>query len=456
MIEPLRSRLVTGERPPFEHGGRRLRITVYCPNSDELSTNEEFALGFIRELARLDSLRVVDTDSGAPWRMVVDAESKGRGVASVVFVGPEDRRVYCAFHPRDWIDEAIHLRRFGSRTDGRTRALASHLPVLEAHRQTHRDLFITTERELLQRRARVSDANVTDVFGGLKLIGLYLRSQRVFTIRVWDRGKENLDRGLFYWILCRNRLPAMWRYFAACVHRGHATHDGMEYLGSAILDRCVRVLQARDEVGFEFYKEQDNSTRDGMLYHFDYLTLMLSGALDVLARIAREVYVVTNVSKRETSFRNRRFRQAIKTGGAKSLMAVLNDPFFKNFQRLLGALRNTVHSTGLRGVGVIHAGQPQSSIVRVFEDAQEVWDASNALGSPDNFGVTKVNYVAIEPYTCAVRLCELGLHYVNEIAQGSDVGRLLPPNQPISDLLNGPPDDGLFRAEIRRRVDALG
>jgi hypothetical protein len=46
----------------------------------------------------------------------------------------------------------------------------------------------------------------------------------------------------------------------------------MEYLGNSILDRCVRVLQARDEVGFQFYKRQDNSTRDAMLYHFDYLT----------------------------------------------------------------------------------------------------------------------------------------------------------------------------------------
>jgi hypothetical protein len=347
-------------------------------------------------------------------------------------------------YPRDWIEEAIRLLGLGSRTDRRTRTFASYLPILEAHRQTGRDLFITTNRELLRLRSRISDANVMDVFEGLKLIGLYLRSQRIFTIPVGVRGKEPLDRGFFYFVLCRLRLPAMWRYFAACVHRGHAANDGMEYLGMSILDRCVRVLQARDEVGFDFYKEQDNSSRDRMFYHFDYLTFMLSGAFDAQARIAREVYAVTNVRKRYSNFRNRSFRQALETAGANSLMSVLKAPRFLSFQGLLAALRNTVHGTGLRGMGVVHE----------FESAQEVWDASNALGSPEDFGVTKGGDVSIEPYTCAVRLSELGLQYVNELAQATEVERLLPP--PISDLMNGPPDDGLFRVDIRRRVDALG
>ncbi len=277
MIEPLHWRLGAGERPPFELGGRRLRLTLHCPNPHELSQAEASALGLIRELGRLDILRVVDTDPAAPWRLLVDSEPKKRAVASAVFVGPEARRCYNAFYPRDWIDEAILLLGVGSRTERGTRKLASHLPVLEAHRQTHRDIFITTERSLLQRSFRMPDANIRNVFEGLRLMGLYLRSQRNFTIRVWDRGRESFDRGLFYWVLCRQRLPAMWRYFAACVQLGNVTHDGMIYLGSSILDRCVRVLQARDEVGFEFHKRQDNSTRDGMLYHFDYLTLMLSG-----------------------------------------------------------------------------------------------------------------------------------------------------------------------------------
>jgi hypothetical protein len=456
MIEAIRWRLLGADRPPFERDGRHLRITVYCPSPEALSSDEEAALSLIRELAHLDSLRVVDTNLDAPWRLEVDTEPNENGVASAILIGPKDRRVFCALHPRDWIEEAIFLLRIGSPTDPRTRALASHLPIFEAHQQTYRDVFITTERDLLELRSRVPNANVRDVFEGLKIIGLYLRSVRDFTIRVRGGGRECFDRGLFYWVLCRQRLPAIWRYFAACVSRGSVVKDGMEYLGNAILDRCVRVLQARDEVGFEFYRRQDNSTRDGMLYHFDYLTLMLSGALDAQARVARCVYGVTDVSPRRTSFRNPKFRQAIASAGATALSQVVDYQHFLDFQRLLGALRNSIHSTGLRGMGVSRSGQPQSSVVRVFEDADTVWAAANALGSPDAVGVTAVAGVAIEPYTCALRLAELGLGYVNEIANSTDVARMLAPGAVIGDLLVGPPEDDVFGAEIRRRIDALG
>lgn len=456
VIEPIRWRLLGGDHPPFERGGRHLRITVYCPNRDELTAEEASALSLIRELAHLDSLRVVDSDPAAPWRLEIDTRPNEHGVASAILVGPADRRIFCAMHPRDWIEEAIFLLGVGSNTDPRTLALASHLPIFEAHQQICRDVFITTERQLLQVRSRVPDANVRDVFDGLRIIGLYLRSVGDFTIRASDRGRHRFGRDLFYWVLCRQRLPAMWRYFAACLHRGKVAQDGMEYLGNSILDRCVRVLQARDEVGFEFYKRQDNSTRDRMLYHFDYLTLMLSGALDAQARIAREAYGVSNIPKRRTSFRNSAFRHAMEAAGDTTLTRVVGAGGFLDFQRLLGALRNSVHSTGLRGMGVSRSGQHQSSVVRVFEDAQTVWDVSNALGSRDDFGVTSVVGVAIEPYTCAVRLAELGLNYVNQIAEATDVGSMLPRGVAITDLPNAPPEDDTFGREIRRRIDALG
>lgn len=168
------------------------------------------------------------------------------------------------------------------------------------------------------------------------------------------------------------------------------------------------------------------------------------------------MYEVNAVPKRRTSFRDGKFRDAIANAGGTSLTSVLNDRCFLEFQRLLGALRNSVHSTGLRGVGVSRSGQPQSSVVRVFEDAQAIWDASNALGSRSDFGVTEADGVVIEPYTFVVRFSELGLRYVNKIAEATDVARMLPPSHAVSDLLNEPPHDGVFAADIRRRVDALG
>ena len=61
----------------------------------------------------------------------------------------------------------------------------------------------------------------------------------------------------------------------------------------------------------------------------------------------------------------------------------------------------------------------------------------------------------VEPYTCAVRLCELGFRYVNHVAEATDVERLLAAG-PTAELLAGPPEDCIFGSNIRRRIDALG
>ena len=153
----------------------------------------------------------------------------------------------------------------GSPPDQKTCALALRLPVLEAHTQTHRDLFITSHPDFLTLRSRILDANIKDLREGLRIVGLYLRWSGDFTICASQKTKRCFYRHLFYWVLCRHRLPAMWRYFSACLQYGQETHTQNEELGDlagTILERCVRVLQARDEVGFRFYQRQDYTTRD--------------------------------------------------------------------------------------------------------------------------------------------------------------------------------------------------
>ena len=310
-------------------------------------------------------------------------------------------------------------------------------------------------------RSRILDANIKDLREGLRIVGLYLRWSGDFTIRASQKTKRCFYRHLFYWVLCRHRLPAMWRYFSACLQYGRETHTQNEELGDlagTILNRCVRVLQARDEVGFRFYQRQDYTTREEMLYHFDYLTILLSGTFDAEARIARQVYEITKVPARSTSFRNHDFRKALRDAGGQSLADVVNDVSFQAFQRFLGVLRNSIHSVGLHGLGVSRAGEQESSLGRVFEGDKDIWEAAVALGSCDDIGVTKHkagSEVAVEPYTCAVRLCELGFRYVNHVAEATDVERLLAAG-PTAELLAGPPEDRIFGSNIRRRIDALG
>jgi hypothetical protein len=235
---------------------------------------------------------------------------------------------------------------------------------------------------------------------------------------------------------------------------GKAMHDNTEYLGNTILDRCVRVLQARDEIGFQFYRRQNNSTRDAMLYHFDFLTVMMSGALDAQARVARTAYDVTKPSIFRTSFRREEFLKALRAQGANKLVDVVEAPEFSAFLKLLGALRNSIHSIGLRGLAVSQPGQQQSSVVRIFEDAGRIWDASAALDR-ERLGVTSLVGVCIEPYTTASCLANLGLQFVNAVAANTDTTRLLPRGTDPS-VPEAPPPDGLWRPDVRERIDALG
>ena len=206
--------------------------------------------------------------------------------------------------------------------------------------QTHRDLFVTSCQDLLALQSRVPEANVTDLCSALRIIGLYLRSSGDFTIRAFPKGRHTLDRELFYWVLCRHRLPAMWRYFSACLQRDRDTPNANEQLGDlagTILTRCLRALQARDEVGFRFYRRQNNTTRSEMLYHFDYLTLLLlAGAFDAGARIARLVCGLEDINLRAVNFRSQQFRQALRANGASSLGDVIDNRSFQMFQRVSG------------------------------------------------------------------------------------------------------------------------
>ena len=115
MIPSLRSRLLGKERPPFEPGGRHLRVTVYCPQPDRLSEEDQFRLRFLRELAYLDPLRVVGTDRSFPWRIEIDPTPNENGVGAVNFVDPEDRyAIEHAFRSTDWSEEAIRFRLLGT------------------------------------------------------------------------------------------------------------------------------------------------------------------------------------------------------------------------------------------------------------------------------------------------------------------------------------------------------
>jgi hypothetical protein len=192
-----------------------------------------------------------------------------------------------------------------------------------------------------------------------------------------------------------------------------------------------------------------------MLYHFDYLTLMLSGIFDAQARVARLTYQIEKPSIVRTKFRIPEFCDALRRTGATQLHEIVTAADFGDYSRILAGLRNSIHGTALSGMGVSRAGELEQSSVQIHEDAASIWDAAERLGMRESFGLTGLGEIMIEPYTCALKLIEEGFAYVNRIAAATDLSRLLPPGVDAN-LPSGPGDDRIFGGETARRVDALG
>lgn len=131
--------------------------------------------------------------------------------------------------------------------------------------------------------------------------------------------------------------------------RANMSKDGSEYLASPVFLRALRALQARDEIGCRFYERQNNATRDLMIYHFDYLTMLLTGAFDAQARVAARAYSVDDVKRQQISFRQEDFCRRLDKKGARELYALLSSERFTAFQLLLKSLRNSVHAVVARG-----------------------------------------------------------------------------------------------------------
>ena len=246
---------------------------------------------------------------------------------------------------------------------------------------------------------------------------------------------------MFYWVLARHRLPSMWRYFSACIAAGKTHSDDLQGLGGAILIRAVRALEARDAIGIQFYLPQNNETRDQMMYHFDYLTLVLTGAFDAQARVANNVYQIGRKGI-SIGFQRKSFIKALASKDAQSLYSFISSQRFKDIITLLYNLRNTIHAAALETIGYHESSRPEHSLIKVPADIEKaVWDAAERLGSAGRWGLSnKPWWTLLEPYSYSTALVEESFSAINIIASATDVGRLFPTQATLEFRETAPPN----------------
>lgn len=457
MIRPLNFPEALGANASaFDRYGkpRALRITLLCSPHESASTTEQAAVSLLRELSHLEDVDSADTEHGTAAHLTIGEYDNVREFLPVELKRTDSVTRWGIHGVEYWGRRLAALEQTGEGVSAST-ALFPVLPYLEAHLQGRRDLLVTTNPALIASASQFPKANIVTAADGCKIVGLYLRLMRNWVFSRGGGTREALDRHGFYWTLTRHRTPSMWRYMGACLMASRPNREEIAYLGNTVLVRLHRALQARDEIGFQFYQPQGNSTRELMLYHFDYLLMLLVGALDAQARIAHRVYQLTS-QERRASFIDGGFRVQLESAGADGLSAEVSSDRFCAFREVLWSLRGTIHGAANWPLGVHEPGGLQRSLCRIGSRANEIWTAACLLGAPADLGIERLIDVEFEPYTCACALTNEALKYVDKIALETDVIRLFDAGSPVPDLPAGPPEKDEFRLAVRQRVDLLG
>jgi hypothetical protein len=447
---------------PFHRGNseRPLRITIHSSSFIGASSEDIEAINVLRDLSKFPEIQAVDTEAGAlPHLQIGTGNFKvGHQEIPVTIVDRDRRQMFSITQADYWVQVAAEFARQTDPQHPDAQAAFKDLLVARAHNHRRHDILVTLSRPLLDNKTRpnMRTINMRTPTEAVKIVGLFARSRGNYALDP----HVQFDRGLFYFVLARHRLPSMWRYFSACVDAETIRQDATLDLGESILVRAVRALEARDAIGEQFYLPQDNSTRDTIMYHFDYLTLLLVGVFDAEARIAHRAYGITRPVERWASFHQKNYLKALRDNGATNLYGIVSKQDFKDLTTLLHQLRNTIHGAALRTMGSSHSyARPAVSYVIVLPDyRQALWQAATRYSSPDHWGlVQQGSELWLEPYTYAVTLVDECFKYIDAIAAATDVEKLFPSGHTIPPLLDQPPENELpFSERTRHRIAILG
>lgn len=437
---------------------RPLRVTFHTATFQNLSDDENKALELLLELVLVPELEALQTEPGIlPHMDLGDFQSDTDYVHVKVIYRGKPRRRTQVFYPKQYYDMAVRLVSHNETWNEDVEAVFQDLLVARAHTVLDQDILITKSPLLLNhpQNVFVREANPRTILDAAKIIGLFLRNRDQYVYRIESNVTLSFDRGLFYWVLVRQRLPSSWRCFSACVKSSSIRKDDTLYVCQSVLTRCDRALQARDRIGEQFFIPQNNNTRDVMMYHFDYLTLLLAGALDAQAVIAHRVYELSTPEWR-ASFRQDTFKKKLRQVKANRLYALLTDQKNIDLLTILFELRNTIHRAALITLGyVLESPHSEKSYIEVDSQlASTLLMVTHRISTPEAWGFIEEGGVMIEPYSCATTLVQECIRLIDEIADATDVEALFM-DQPIPELLNTSPEDPIFDSVVMKRLALL-
>jgi hypothetical protein len=433
---------------PFLRGSkeRPLRITLHSASLKTLTGEAAEATDLIREFSHLDELKVIETEpTSCPYIEIGNYDST-LGYIPVQLINNGQIEMWTSISQGEQLSQTAKiLARQNDIQHPDAKGMLDALTIGLAHCQVGGDILVTTSKHLLDHRddSLIATMNPRTPLETTQILGLFLRSRGNFVYKVVDNIRLPFNRHLFYWVLARHKLPGMWRYFSACVHASKVHGDDLLMLGQSILERAVRALQARDAIGIAFYG--GTGEQEEMMYHFDYLPLLLTGAIDAQARVANRAYKVAR-NERTISFyelkRDKKFQQQLEAKGAVKLSEFIAQDRIQRLLCILYETRNVIHGAAMHPISYRDGASGISTLVQLPDAITDcVQESVQSLGGIQEWGLKEngnARLQLVEPFSFATTLVVQILNTIDTIAQVTEVERLLTAGQ-LDDLASAEP-----------------
>ncbi len=190
----------------------------------------------------------------------------------------------------------------------------------------------------------------------------------------------------------------------------------LEMLQNSMMDgfsqRICFLLMAIDEMGFQHFSGVNNVTQEGMLYHFNYFILLMTGIFDSLALQAMDKY---KLSFEGSQYPN---RTSLNARNGKEFLKSLKDenlPLRKHIQNNCDLIKTPyllreaiAHKEGLRATHFDNNGW-QANLITVpskfVECLRRLGDTKRRYGQMTDFGIYSRSF--LDPFVFSKKIAKL-------------------------------------------------
>jgi hypothetical protein len=425
-------------------GFRPITITFHNSSFANIADDEKYALDILVELAKLDNVDAMSFDGSVSPKILFDHESADEECIGLRTINTEGKTTSYYGVSKSLLEPnyiANLLSFYSSIEEEEYRLIRQEILEAKSHGALYRDIFVTSSAFLLKNKDKLNELNICTPKEALKIIGLYLRMNEKFEWISHIEGIEQFttSKRMFFQFLSRGLLPNSWKYLSGLGL--HDKHEKLISLGWSVLNRYSRALQARDEIGRLFYMPKTSSSEDQTAYHFDYLTILLTAALDVQALIINEVYNL-GLKENNCGLRRDQFNKAINRNPSTSnFKTLLNNN--RNFINILHDLRNKIHSVSLKSDFQVAETYPDELLERIYQfDPSDHWGIQKrnitVIINHDD-PVPSIDY-SVDIFNLAHGLVNEATKLINSIMEETKIEKYMDSSY-LSEILINPPVD---------------